>query len=147
MDVKAELYKTAASTFEEVGFIFLSPEFNDQHREAKLEAAVSVDFDGPLSGKLIMAAYGDLLPTLAANMLGDGGIPPVDKQLDAFCEIANIVCGNLIPRIAGKVGVFKVAAPKLMQTDGLAGCMREPGGVEVQLPLEEGRADVTLFIR
>ena len=147
MDLNAELYKTAASTFEEVGFIFLLPEMNDEQREAGLEAAVSVEFDGPSSGRLVLAAHGGLLPALAANMLGENEPPSMDQQHDALGEIANVVCGNLLPRIAGKASVFQITAPKAMDTEELASCMREACAAEVQLPLEEGRADLALFMR
>ena len=147
MDLNAELYRTAASTFEEVGFIFLLPEMDDEHREAGLEAAVSVEFVGPTSGRLVLAAHGGLLPVLAANMLGEDEPPSVSHQHDALGEIANVICGNLLPRIAGKTSVFRITAPRAMDTEELASCMREPSAAEVQLPLEEGRADLALFMR
>ena len=147
MDLNAELYRTAASTFEEVGFIFLLPEMNDEQREAGLEAAVSVEFDGPSRGRLVLAAHGGLMPALAANMLGEDEPPSVSHQHDALGEIANVICGNLLPRIAGTKSVFRIAAPKAMDTEELASCAREPNAAEVQLPLEDGRADVTLFMR
>jgi hypothetical protein len=147
MDPNAELYRTAASTFEEVGFIFLQPEMNDEHRSAELEAAIAVDFDGPSSGRLVLAARGGLLPTLAGNMLGEDGPTSVGQQHDALGEIANVVCGNVLPRVAGKASVFRIAAPRTMNAEELESCMRETCVAEVQLPLEEGRADLALFMR
>ncbi|MEI6914828.1 MAG: chemotaxis protein CheX [Armatimonadota bacterium] len=147
MDLKTELYQTAVSTFEEVGFIFLLPEMDDELLQARLEAAVSIDFDGPSCGKLVLAVHGGLMPVLAANMLGVDEPPSVDQQRDALGEIANVVCGNVLPKMAGKTSVFRITAPRAMDGEELADCMREGCAAEVQLPLEEGRADLALFVR
>ena len=147
MDLNAALYKTAASTFEEVGFLFLLPEMDEEHREAQLEAAVSVEFDGPSTGRLVLSAHGGLLPVLTANMLGEDGPAPVDQQQDALGEIANVVCGNVLPMIAGRTSVFRIAVPRALDAEELARCMREESAAQVQLPLEEGRADLALFMR
>ena len=147
MDLNAELYRTAASTFEEVGFMFLLPEMNDEQREAGLEAAIAVEFDGPASGRLILAAHGGLLPALAGNMLGQDEPTSVGQQRDALGEIANIVCGNMLPRITGTTNVFHIAGPIAIDAEELASCMREDCAAQVQLPLEEGRADLALFMR
>lgn len=147
MDLNTALYKTAASTFEEVGFLFLLPGMDEHHREAQLEASVSVEFDGPSRGRLVLSAHGGMLPVLTANMLGVDSPASVEQQHDALGEIANVVCGNVLPMIAGRISVFRIAAPRAMNAEELARCMREESAAQVQLPLEEGRADLALFMR
>jgi CheY-specific phosphatase CheX len=147
MDLNAELYQTAASIFEEVGFIFLMPEMSDEQRDAELEAAVYVEFEGHSRGRLVLAAYGGLLPVLAGNMLGENGPISEDQQRDALGEIANIICGNILPRITGTTDLFHIAAPRSIDAKELASYMAEPNSAAVQLPLEEGRADLLLVMR
>ncbi len=138
--LKAELYKAATLTFEEMGFLLPTREIDEQQMNAKVEAAVSVEFEGPFSGKLLMRVCGGLLPILAANMLGDENIPPKSLQYDALGEIANVICGNMLPGIAGSKDFFHVSAPKMIDSNDV------PPVAEVQVGLGLGRADLLLFI-
>ena len=138
--LKAELYKAATLTFEEMGFLLPSREIDEQQMKAQVVAAVSVEFQGPFSGKLLMRVCGGLLPILAANMLGDEDVPPKSLQYDALGEIANVICGNMLPGIAGSKEFFHVGAPKMGDNNDLLPV------AEVQVGLGLGRADLLLFI-
>ena len=52
-----------------------------------------------------------MLPGLAANMLGVDEAPGSAEQADALGELANVLCGNLLPAIAGEQHVFILEAP------------------------------------
>jgi len=136
----AELLKAATLTFEEMGFLLPTAEVDEEQRNAQAEAAVSVDFRGPFSGKLLMRVYGGLLPILAANMLGEEDAPPKSLQYDALGEIANVICGNVLPGIAGSKEFFHVSAPRMTENIDL------PPAAEVQVGFGLGRADLLLFI-
>ena len=138
--LKAELYKAATLTFEEMGFLLPTSEIDEQQMNAQVEAAVSVEFEGPFSGKLLMRVCGGLLPILAANMLGEEDAPSKSLQYDALGEIANVICGNMLPGIAGSKEFFHVGTPKMAESIDL------PPIAEVQVGLGLGRADLLLFI-
>ncbi len=138
--LQSELYWAATLTFSEMGFLLPTLEIDEEQRNAKVEASVSVEFDGPFSGKLLMRVCGGLLPVLAANMLGEEDVPPKSLQYDALGEIANVICGNVLPRIAGMKDFFHVSAPKMVDDNDKA------PAAEVQVGLGEGRADLLLFI-
>ena len=138
--LETELFKAATLTFEELGFLLPTPEIDEQQLNAQVEAAVSVDFDGPFSGKLLVKVCGGLLPIIAANMLGEEGVPSKSRQYDALGEIANVICGNMLPGIAGSKDVFHVSAPKMSESIDL------PPVAEVQVGLGLGRADLLLFV-
>jgi hypothetical protein len=138
--LKAELYKAATLTFEEMGFLLPTREIDEEQMNAQVEAAVSVEFEGPFSGKLLMRVCGGLLPILAANMLGEEEPPPRSLQYDALGEIANVICGNVLPGIAGSKEFFHVSAPKMADSNDLLPV------AEVQVGLGLGRADLLLFI-
>ncbi len=138
--LQAELYWAATFTFSEMGFLLPTLEIDEDQRNAQVEAAVSVDFEGPFSGKLLMRVCGGLLPILAANMLGEEEAPPKSLQYDALGEIANVICGNVLPRIAGLKDFFHVSAPRMVDSSDV------PPVAEVQVGLGEGRADLLLFI-
>lgn len=142
-DSNAELYQTAATVFEEVGFMFLAAE-KDSNEEPPMEAAVSVDFSGTPSGTLVIAAYGKILPTLAANMLGEDEPPSAEQQQDALKEAANIVCGNVLPRIYGKANVFRLQAPKVINKEEASEYLDRDSFAKATLCLEEGLVKLVL---
>ncbi len=69
------LYKAATLTFEDLGFLLPTQEIDEQQLNAQFEAAVSVNFEGPFSGKLLVRVCGGLLPIIATNMLGEADVP------------------------------------------------------------------------
>lgn len=144
--IEPELYKTAARTFEEVGFMLPSPEPGKNLQNAKVEAAATVAFYGPFSGKLVVKVSGGLLPALAANMLGEDDPPTEAQQHDALGEITNIICGNVLPAIAGGKEVFKLLAPQVAKIMGTTHETTKPPIAEVQMALDQGRADLLFFI-
>ena len=138
--LETELYKAATLTFEGLGFLLPTPEIDEQQLNARVEAAVSVDFEGPFSGKLLVRVCGGLLPIIAANMLGEEDAPSQSLQYDALREIANVICGNMLPGIAGSNHIFHVSAPEIADNIDL------PPVAEVQVGLGIGRADLLLFV-
>jgi hypothetical protein len=138
--LETELYKAATLTFEEMGFLLPTSEIGEQQLNAQVEAMVSVEFKGPFSGKLLVRVCGGLLPILAANMLGEENVPPISLQYDALGEIANVICGNILPCIAGSKELFYVSTPKMVESIDL------PPAAEIQVGLGLGRADLLLFI-
>ena len=138
--LETELYKAATLAFEELGFLLPTPEIDEQQLNARVEATVSIDFEGPFSGNLLMRVCGGLLPILAANMLGEEEAPSKSLQYDALGEIANVICGNMLPGIAGSKDVFHVNPPRMAESPDL------PPVAEVQVGLGIGRADLLLFV-
>ncbi len=139
----APLAEVATRTLEELCFFFAMPLLNDEQREAPADAAMSVRFRGPMSGQLVVRFAGGLLPMLATNMLGDADGSP-SMQRDALGEVANVVCGHLLPIIGGASDVFALDAAQ--PTVVLEHSGRTPDAM-VQLGLEDhGRADLILFL-
>ena len=139
--LEKELYKAGTLAFEELGFLLPSLEVSEEQLNAQVEAAASVEFDGPFSGKLLVRICGGILPTLAANMMGEEDAPSKNLQHDALTEITNVICGNMLPGIAGATGIFHVSVPKMDESFNLL-----PPVAEVQLGLGQGRADLLLFV-
>jgi len=138
--LETELYKAAALAFEELVFMLPTPEIDEQQLNTQADASVSVEFEGPFSGNLLVRVCGGLLPMIAANMLGEEEVASQSLQYDALGEIANVICGNMLPGIAGSKEVFHVSPPKRAERPDL------PPVAEVQLGLGQGRADMLLFI-
>lgn len=141
------LFRAAALTFEELGFTLLENTINERRQSAEEQAAVIVEFRGPLNGRLVLRLYGNLLPNLAANMVGKEQPPMPRLQNDALGEIANVICGNMLPEIAGFKAVFQLGAPKIVSRVEAGSVMaHHPPAAAVCLGIEDGRADVFLFL-
>lgn len=140
------LSRATIATFEELALLFPEVELSDEQRSATFDAAVSVDFRGPLSGRLVVRASSAVLPIITANMMGEDQAQYQPLQRDALGEIANVICGNVLPLIAGAEVVFNLAAPivhfggEIPRRDG-----DEPSA-RMEVGVENGRAEVSLYL-
>lgn len=144
--IETQLYQTAALTFEELVFMFPMPELGDEYAKASPEATATVDFRGPIDGRLEISVAGGLLPVLAANMLGQNDVPTDREQLDALGEVANVICGNVLPKLAGSVEVFHIDAPRVTPGQGALDFEGAGPTATTSLPLSDGKAELKLFI-
>ena len=136
------LYQAAIATFEELGFMFPVERLIENDVEQGESVRVSVKFSGTFSGQMVLQVENTILPMIAANMLGDDE-PLADEILhDVLGELANVICGNALPAIAGKQEIFHLSAPEMM-CEAVSGIT--PAAV-AYLDVEESKADVLLYI-
>lgn len=110
--VSARLSAVTMATLERLAFLFASPvEEAPAADESGLET-VSVDFTGAFTGGLELSLSVPVLAELAANMLGvgEGAALSAEEQRDALKELANVICGNLLPAIDGQAKEFNIHA-------------------------------------
>jgi CheY-specific phosphatase CheX len=140
------LQQATASTFEELAFLFLETECTEEQADAPLDAVVTVNFHGPVRGRLTLRVSSVLLPAIAANMLGEEQAKFVPLQRDALGEMANVVCGNLLPLVAGAEAVFRLDAPQwVSERDAVIRDGDAPVSVGT-FGAEDGRVEVQLFV-
>ncbi|MEO7998982.1 MAG: chemotaxis protein CheX [Gemmatimonadaceae bacterium] len=133
-----------AATFEELALICPDTNLSDEQSEAPVDVAVTVSFDGPLSGRLVLRASADILPGIAENMLGADGEYAAATQRDALGELANVMCGNLLPLIGGAKSVFVLSAPHEYVT-GAESQTCVPTA-RASIGIEKGRAVASLLL-
>ena len=104
-----------------------------------------MSFCGPFGGEVVVAVSADLLSAIAANMLGDEQRVSPAQELDALGEVANVVCGNLLPAIAGEQAAFRIGAPEVAAGPGLPWADAPPSA-HVYMDLDGGQADLWLFL-
>lgn len=142
-DHEGILADVTTRTLEELCFFFPEPALTDEQRDAPADAAMSVGFSGPISGRLVVRLCGGMLSELASNMLGDAD-GDLRMQRDALAEVTNVVCGNVVPLIGGSAAEFVLGAPQLVVV--LDHAKPRPDAM-VQLGLEmSGRVDVLLYL-
>ena len=132
------LFRATAATFEELAFQLPLPPGTPVRPEPQTVAAV--DFHGPFAGRVEVGVSERLLPAVAANMLGQEDPPAAAEQRDALRELANVICGNLLPQIAGAGPVFRLDAPRID-----AAPPAQPLVAQAEVAFDEGAATVRLF--
>ena len=142
--LERELYRAAILTFEELSFMLPADILDARQQAAKPSARASISFAGPFNGNLVVTAFGDILPMVSANMLGQDTPPAQNEQLDALREISNVVCGNLLPSLAGSEAIFDIFPPAVVSLagPGLQGEM----SAEVEIGLGGGRFHFALAL-
>lgn len=136
------LYQASIVTFEELGFMFPSACADEANIDDAKSVNVAIDFSGEFGGKFLLRIEREVLPVIAANMLGEE--PPFEAVMlnDVLGEIANVICGNMLPAIGGKAAVFHLSAPHIINNFDHA---EKPSAI-ARLDLEDGRADVSLYL-
>jgi CheY-specific phosphatase CheX len=142
-NVERALRDVASSTLEELAFLLPLDTQDDAAHNGPVEAVASVSFRGPFDGRLVLRVSGNLLPTIAGNMFGDDEIHPEYHQRDALGELANVICGNLLPSIGGASAVFLLDAPQVSLFEVPNA---DAPTAEARIALEQGAADVVLFV-
>jgi CheY-specific phosphatase CheX len=140
------LKEATIKTFEDICFMYLEPELKDSQKNLALEAAAEVKFRGVFDGKLVIESRGGLSSAAAANMLSNDH-PSFQQKKDALGEIANIICGNIVPSLGRRKGQgYKIESPASLDKDEL---LKEEKGkplTAVTLNFNQGRADIKLFV-
>lgn len=149
-----EFMKEAAySTFEITCYMF--PVEESELEDMGIDTCVNesdmvtsvVTFRGAAEGAMFISANEDLYHALAENMLGEN--TAVKEERDAaLCEIANIVCGNIVPYFAHDDEICKINPPEISDS-GLKKIYKDDVyRVEsLRAFLDEGIADISLFFK
>jgi hypothetical protein len=146
---EAILASVAEKTLAELAFIFSMPDEEAVRHVSPALVGATVKFVGPFSGTLAVAVSANMLSAIASNMLGLGDgdrAPSPDQQRDALRELASVVCGNLLPAMAGTEVEFKVEAPGIADPKAIEGTDQARPVARTRLTLDEGRAELALFI-
>ena len=133
-------------TFEDICFIYQVPELKDDQKNLTLEAAAEVKYKGKFTGKLVIETRGGLFSAIAANMLSND-VPSIQQKKDALGEIANIICGNVVPSLGRSDPEYKIESPRFLNKDDLL--KEEKQGkplAGITLNFNQGRVDVKLFV-
>lgn len=144
-ELQSDLWKAGASTFEELGFLFVESHLTREQADAPITWRASVQFTGPVVGKLDVGFSSALADELAANMLGAPAPIAGDLTRDALGEIANVVCGNLVPSLGRADDVFHLGPPTV-QSVPHPGVEWPGAAVRVTIGAGDGRAELALHL-
>ena len=142
--IAESLRNVGIKSFENLCFVFPQYDLDDHHHAAEIEAASEVGFHGLFEGRLVLVMAGNILRTVAANMLGDNKLTR-KQQLDALGEITNVICGNLLPEIFDSHETFEIDAPNILDLP-LVRTNHGDTATSVSLAIENGRVDLILYL-
>jgi len=140
------LVEAASETFESLAYLFAEPVSGAPDPSDVVEGVVAVSFNGPAHGGLILQLAGGALAPLTSNMLGLDDPPSPQDQRDALGEAANVICGNVLPRVAGATAVFSLGVPTSYPSWDAALEALGPLTAHVRLDVEGAVADIGLVM-
>jgi len=145
--IEKVLLESTVRTFEDLCFMYQEPELKDTQENLPLEAAAEVKYrSDDFTGKLLIETRGGLSSAIATNILSNDD-PSVQQKKDALGEIANIICGNIVPSLGEGGREYKIEPPRsLNKNDLLKKEWQEEPVVEITLNFNDGRADIKLFV-
>lgn len=149
LQLQTTLYSATASTFEELALLCPSPDVGREQRLQPLVGGASVTFDGPIRGELVLSVTDEVLTAAVTNMLAADDAPVITLQQDAVCELANVICGSLLPEVAGRRAIFRLGVPRWHGAGETHSASLAAFGepiTEILMGLDEGRVEVSLFI-
>ena len=147
------LYRVAEEVLASLAFMLpmLPEDMSERSDESHSRTwAVSVGFSGQVNGNVMLVAQEEVLPQLAANMLGlpeDGPEASPDQQQDALMELTNVICGNLLTEIWGPEAACTLSPPRLLGQEQCPEAVCDlPSVAAAGLHLCEGGMELALFV-
>lgn len=113
------LGRVFCSVLERMAFMFgEAAEAGDLPDTVADPVKASISFEGPIRGTLLLAIPREMCSEVAANSLGmDAGDPEaVSRGEDAFKELINVLCGNVLTEVAGDEVIFDLSIPEMKAT-------------------------------
>jgi CheY-specific phosphatase CheX len=144
--MEQSLSRTTAATFEDLALLFPESDMSPEQAAQPLEVTVSVDYRGPFNGRLVLRASQCVMPAIAANMLGEDESKQRPLQRDALGELANVVCGNVLPIVGGAEAIFHLSAPHVHAEGDALSRDEDVPKARVEFGVEEGRIEAQLFV-
>jgi CheY-specific phosphatase CheX len=145
--VDGRLAEVTIDTLEKLAFLFASAVETPPTVVDLTFTSMRVAFTGEISGGLEVSLSSPVLAELAANMLGtaEGELSP-EAQQDALKELANIICGNMLPVLISHRAEFAISAPYPVppapaEAEAPAACchlMLENGSCRVRVNVDGG---------
>jgi CheY-specific phosphatase CheX len=111
-----QLSQIASKTLEDLAFLFATPLEWKEPDDSSDDTWIGAKFQGHCEGQLIFICPTDPGREITINMLGlDDDDDVVETQIqDALKEVVNIICGNILPAMAGTDAVFNISAPEIL---------------------------------
>src|SRR5258706_5179341 len=109
-----QLYQVTLDAFEHLAAMTPLPAEETTPPGSVASRSAFIDFRGSWVGRFRIQFHGGLAQAVAKTMLDV--TPSAAQEDDALKEMANVICGNLLPYIAGPKPEFQIAPPQIETT-------------------------------
>ncbi|MEN6449045.1 MAG: chemotaxis protein CheX [Thermoguttaceae bacterium] len=143
------LAKVTEDTFASMAFVLPLGEQDGGEDDAPPQTSASIRFSGPFGGSLTLSVSSRMVAILADNILGraERGSASPEEQQDALKEILNVICGNLLPRIATPSDMFHVSQPRFLSSgDAAESFVDGTLAAAIAVRFDCGRANLSLYL-
>lgn len=142
-EIQDKLRDITVETLERYCSIFPASDVSDTHPlQSRSVHVACVDFHGPFHGTLGVTIPEKVLADVLRMMIGEQSSYSAREELDTIGEIANVICGNILPYIAGPHSIFKIDPPRNMT---MAEAHRKSLLARSELRMEKGAVEVVLY--
>lgn len=133
------LFDVGKEVVENLTFLFITSVETDSPEGSEVIEA-SVKFNGFFEGAFSVRANDAIVQELTNNMLGkDDSCPSSENERrDAFGELCNIICGNVLAEIAGADPVFNLMAPEISRKTNTNDFQESKQSASAELFLDKG---------
>ena len=137
--------------FEKMFYLFLEP-LSIEYGEYDMES--SIEFDGRISGEVVILLSRDIVKTMVQNMLGLGKDEITGQHMeDCSKEAVNMVCGNFLSKL-DSASVFNLSIPSFSENPplppfdkgGMGGFLSE-NTCRMDFDSDEGNVGVIVEVR
>ena len=110
-------------------------------------SAVSITFSGGLNCDFVIMADEDASRAMAASILGeDASAEDREMIVDGVKEFANVVCGNILARMAQRGKSVEITIPHIMEYKGGYGLTGDGNTLVYQVPTTAGNSSLVLVV-
>jgi chemotaxis protein CheY-P-specific phosphatase CheC len=139
------LHESCRAAFEQLCFMYEMPELAEQQSDAAPAAATEVKYRGSFRGKLVLTVTGSLFDAIAAQMMGAAQTTLQQRQ-DGLGELANVICGNVLPALADSAERFIIEGPVTVRDIRDSRPLLCPPVAAAVINFDKGRADARLYL-
>jgi hypothetical protein len=139
-----QLYQVASEAFERLATMTPLPPEDAVKHDLTVFRTARVDFKGPLKGNFRMRFYGGLSHAVAQTLLGEA--PSTQQEEDALKEMTNVICGNLLPYLAGPKPLYQMDPPQIEAGFVEGPSAQEPALAVAGITFPEGHAAMEVFL-
>jgi len=119
-EMEEMIVDAVSNTFENLAFMFVEEVDKSELENTGDEYFISkMAYSGDNTGSLVMATTKQMCINLATNILGLDDDEEPEKSIlgDAFNEVLNVVCGQLLAEKYGEKAIFDLTIPEISSVD------------------------------
>ncbi len=145
-DLERAFVQAAMRTFDGLCFVVPDETPSVDNAPLPLEGGAWVRFEGPRCGAVGVWIRGHVLDALVSNMLGSNDAPSAQDRADGLCELANVLCGQLLPELAGEQATFDMRPPQILPDERVPANEKAPECARICLQVDGGQAVLALHL-